>query len=76
MLDRSWLSCCVPRSSNGGTSHPRSFFVPCAGIFATPFRIVRSRNCWSSEAWRSIIQRSGDGFSVTRRNSRSEPDPI
>jgi transposase, IS6 family len=36
--------------------------VPFAGIFATPFPIVRSRNCWSSEAWRSTLRRCGDGF--------------
>jgi hypothetical protein len=64
MLDRSWLSCSVRRSSNGGTSRPRSFFVPFAGIFATPFRIVISRNCWSSEAWRSTTPRSAMGSAL------------
>jgi hypothetical protein len=57
MLDRSWLSPNGRRSSSGGTSHPSSSFVPFAGTFATPFRIVMSRSCWSSVAWRSTIRR-------------------
>jgi hypothetical protein len=30
-----------PAIFKGGTSHPRSFFVPFAGIFATPFRDIQ-----------------------------------
>src|SRR5437899_2379837 len=70
MLDQSWVSPNNRRSSSGGTSHPRSFFVPFAGTFATPFRIVMSRSCWSNEAWRSTIRQSGDGFKTLHRNSR------
>src|SRR5262249_14755472 len=35
ILDRSCLSVSGRRSSNGGSSHPRSFSVPSAGIFDT-----------------------------------------
>jgi transposase, IS6 family len=41
--------------------------VPFAGTFATPFRIVMSRSCWSNEVWRSTIRRSGDGFNTMHR---------
>src|SRR5262249_34833710 len=70
MLDRSCLSLSGRRSSSGGTLHQRSFSVPSAGIFDTPFPIARSENCWSKEAWTSTIRRSGDGFNTMHRNSR------
>ena len=38
--------------------------MPSVGTFATRFRIAMSKNCWSSEAWRSTTQPCGDGFSV------------
>jgi hypothetical protein len=76
MLDRPWLSPCGRRSSSGGTSHPRSFFVPFAGTCATPFSYRDVQELLVERGLKMTIRRSGDGFNAMHRNSRSEPDRI